>query len=260
MALISCPYCGEEISDRAQQCPHCNRELEPSVPRKYCTECGALLTDGETVCHSCGCPIDEAPVREDTSSLPEKKKYHWGKIAIILLVVLGVILAINYNAKKAQQEAEFYEITAEIENLLNNGIEDLNYTTALFRLVTYNVLFDVHSEETDAYACPSGQFLGFPEALDRLYEDAEFSFRLSELESDAQQLIRLRNRLQKLTFIPAEWQEYAEYELDLINVFLEGTRIMTNPTGTIFELTARINSMFEEWNRLMDEINALSVW
>lgn len=31
MALISCPECGKEISDKAVACPHCGNPINPQV-------------------------------------------------------------------------------------------------------------------------------------------------------------------------------------------------------------------------------------
>ena len=59
MALIKCPNCGEEISDKAVKCPKCGAEFPVEKPQKVCKECGEILSDDETVCHKCGCPVEE---------------------------------------------------------------------------------------------------------------------------------------------------------------------------------------------------------
>ena len=51
MALIKCPNCGEEISDKAVKCPKCGAEFPAEKPQKVCKECGEILSDDETVCH-----------------------------------------------------------------------------------------------------------------------------------------------------------------------------------------------------------------
>jgi len=37
MALINCPECGKEISDKAASCPNCGIVLK----KKFCYHCGA---------------------------------------------------------------------------------------------------------------------------------------------------------------------------------------------------------------------------
>lgn len=54
MAMITCPECGAQISDKATACPKCG---SPIVVKKKCEECGAELPDGATKCPSCGAPV-----------------------------------------------------------------------------------------------------------------------------------------------------------------------------------------------------------
>ena len=57
MALIKCPGCGREVSDKAAACPGCGFALS-SVRR--CEECGEILPSGAAVCPKCGLPTDTA--------------------------------------------------------------------------------------------------------------------------------------------------------------------------------------------------------
>lgn len=54
MALINCPECGTQISDRASQCPHCGSPVEKKIT---CTECGQPLTSKMRICPKCGSPV-----------------------------------------------------------------------------------------------------------------------------------------------------------------------------------------------------------
>ena len=65
MALMECPHCGEQISDKAGRCPHCGREvchtndeMEAAMLRN-CAECGACSPEGAEECPYCGCPVSE---------------------------------------------------------------------------------------------------------------------------------------------------------------------------------------------------------
>ena len=58
MALIACPECGKDVSDKALECPHCEAILkEPD--KKICVECGNELEEGTEICPKCGCPTAE---------------------------------------------------------------------------------------------------------------------------------------------------------------------------------------------------------
>ncbi len=60
MALINCPECGKQISDKAKVCIHCGFELN----FEKCPECGAPLFSADTVCRNCGCPREERTEKE----------------------------------------------------------------------------------------------------------------------------------------------------------------------------------------------------
>lgn len=45
MALITCPNCGEQISDKAKTCIHCGANLIPEE-KQICQECGAEIEPG----------------------------------------------------------------------------------------------------------------------------------------------------------------------------------------------------------------------
>lgn len=49
MSIIRCYECGNEISDKAERCPHCG-----AVKKKYCQHCGALIDTDCIVCPQCG--------------------------------------------------------------------------------------------------------------------------------------------------------------------------------------------------------------
>ena len=58
MAMISCPNCGGQVSDKAKKCVHCGTVLIPEEKR-YCPECGAELEESAVFCEKCGCPAEE---------------------------------------------------------------------------------------------------------------------------------------------------------------------------------------------------------
>lgn len=53
MALIKCPECGREVSDKATACPHCGFNI---ANLNHCEECNAIISESEASCPECGCP------------------------------------------------------------------------------------------------------------------------------------------------------------------------------------------------------------
>lgn len=56
---MKCPHCGQEVLDGTLVCPWCHQDIsatqrfEPIKPR-WCSLCGALVGEGQTVCAKCG--------------------------------------------------------------------------------------------------------------------------------------------------------------------------------------------------------------
>lgn len=55
MAMISCPECGREISDKAASCPNCGAV----VGKKFCQHCGEKIDTDCVVCPKCGKQVKE---------------------------------------------------------------------------------------------------------------------------------------------------------------------------------------------------------
>ena len=56
MALITCPECGQEVSDKATACPNCG---SPFKDLKFCTHCGTKIDKDCVVCPHCGKQVAE---------------------------------------------------------------------------------------------------------------------------------------------------------------------------------------------------------
>lgn len=63
MALIKCPECGKEVSNRAVACPYCGMpfaETEEPVLSKYvCLKCGEKLPENVLSCPKCGMRVPD---------------------------------------------------------------------------------------------------------------------------------------------------------------------------------------------------------
>ena len=55
MALINCPVCGRQVSDRAKICVGCGSALD--INYIYCEKCGKAIPEGTSECIFCGAPV-----------------------------------------------------------------------------------------------------------------------------------------------------------------------------------------------------------
>lgn len=144
MAIIKCPECGHQISDKAPVCPNCGVEIAGKVTQ--CPNCGEIYFRNEDSCPNChrpttarrqetqpaeamptvaevsssltppppptsrpACPATDEASNHTTDNTP-KKKSHAALIAafIIALAICGVCFYF-YNQAKDNKEREAYE-------------------------------------------------------------------------------------------------------------------------------------------------------
>ena len=68
--LTSCPNCGKMISKKAARCIQCGYEM---IPEKKCPDCGGRVPLTDTICPTCGCPI-ESPAQSEQKQTESKSK------------------------------------------------------------------------------------------------------------------------------------------------------------------------------------------
>ncbi len=99
MAMIKCPECGQEISDKAKKCVHCGKILINDTPvTRVCIECGEENPIDATECIHCGCPFEKEEITEEhdekkeTNSIttPIKKKNKLNRF-IFPIMIIGIV-------------------------------------------------------------------------------------------------------------------------------------------------------------------------
>lgn len=104
MAMIQCPECGKEISDKAKKCIHCGNVLnEEEIKTKKCSECGTENSLEITECVHCGCPFETIVETKVEIQEPKKNIYVKKFLPIIIGVMIVTIIGIFvYNTKVVQ--------------------------------------------------------------------------------------------------------------------------------------------------------------
>ena len=134
MAIIKCPECGHQISDRAPVCPSCGVEIAGKITR--CPQCGEIYFKDQDVCPNChhanlsaresdvsgsiqkptsaASTIPVAPQQEDATTgkeapAPKKKSHAALIISFVLALIICAISFYFYNQAKTSKETEAYE-------------------------------------------------------------------------------------------------------------------------------------------------------
>lgn len=254
MALIQCEHCGNDISDKAANCPYCNRVLTKDTKgNSLCEECNTEIPADAKVCPKCGCPVsvkeEETTQRVEVASVNLHMKKSTKKIVIavvvaIVLLVSGVLIfsiVSNNNKKKAAQEAALMYINdVELTCLaMLDGAVDAENAGNLIKRVWYNAIHEERDSETDKYTRPNGYFVDdFNEALGYLFSDSDFIELTSDIEENQ---TRVANFMKDLKNPPEEHREAYEAVKEFYEAYLELTNLATNPTGSLNTYSSAFN-------------------
>lgn len=132
MALIKCPECGKEISDKAKKCVYCGKVLIEDNPNtKICSECGKENPSDATECMYCGCPFEDekvteiTPIQVVTTEVKKKKELKKIIIPIVVAVVVGAAGLVTYNIKVIKPRNTYNEAMTLLEKGKYNEADEL---------------------------------------------------------------------------------------------------------------------------------------
>lgn len=150
MAMIKCPECGRQISDKAPYCPSCGVAIAGKIIR--CPQCGEIYFKDQEMCPNChhltsvdrqgetrlagqvgntqtegsatptpqpAVPVQPTPPTPPTPPAKPKKKGHSALIvAIVLAVVVCAACFYFYNNAKSTKEQDAYEFAMKSDDPL----------------------------------------------------------------------------------------------------------------------------------------------
>lgn len=245
MAIILCPGCKEQVSDRATKCVHCGMVLL-NEEKKKCEECGSELEEGTAVCSNCGCPVDtfENSDNEEKAQKVEvtgvKVSKRWKKIFVFLLAlsIIGGATFVGVRQYQKKKAAERYaEIVSEYKAKLSLTLDTILIGAGSaercgnkVKVVWQNAIFEDYDIETDKYTRPDGYFVNFNSALQNLYEDDNFKKNIDGIEKNQDTVNELMKTLKNP---PAEYQEAYEKTNELYDSYFVLTNLAVSPTGNL---------------------------
>ena len=246
MALIQCPECGEQISDKAVKCVHCGHVFVEE-PKKVCAECGAELEENATICANCGCPVETpeetAPQKVEVTNVslkrPSKKKIIIGAIiaaAVIILAVIGILIGTGVKANKAVKYGDNLKSTS---NLMLVGAAEAESCGNLIKSVWYNAIYEKSDATTDKYTKSGYWFVDdFNDALANLFSDEDFASRIEAIKSNQDSV---GASMKDLGNPPDEWKEaYADLKV-FYDAYLDLTNLAVSPTGSLQTFSSNFN-------------------
>ena len=240
MAMIKCPNCNEDISDKAMKCVHCGYILKKETGI-FCEECGAELKENEKVCSNCGCPVvntDKSNNYVRKSKLKKgisKKKIIVG--IILTLVIIGVVVAIifisKYNAEQKEKELseQYKENLSTITYMMLNGAAEAESCGNLIKSVWSNTIWEEDDPETDKYTKKNGVFNDdFNDSFTTLFSDSEFIEKTDSVEQNQDDVNKIMKDMKNP---PEEWKEAYSDLKDFYEDYLTLINLCINPSGSL---------------------------
>ena len=255
MALINCPSCGKEVSDRATFCTQCGFRLSPAkvngeseIEKRLCEDCGEELFEGIETCPNCGCPVpvpDKEPKIEDIKpqqveltkiTIPLfKKKAFWFSIIGCIILVIGLLVSIKvYHNRQAET---YYENMEILSFSMLNSASEAEKAGNLIHAVWYNAIFDKYDPETIKYTTGASDF---NDALKNLFSDDDFKKQIDNIKKNQNTVNSLMKTLKNP---PKEYQEAYEDLRTYYDAYIEFTDLVINPTGSLQSYTNDFNNL-----------------
>ncbi|MBQ9517229.1 MAG: zinc-ribbon domain-containing protein [Eubacterium sp.] len=245
MAMIKCPNCQKDISDKATACPACGFVITKSQ-NNFCSECGTALPQGVSACPNCGCPVEETPApvqppQQVEATLNKKKKSKKGIvicIILILAVAAGSLFYVQYSKQKALND--YQNTFNETVKLMLEGATKAEESGGLIHDVWYNTIFEESNTKTDKYTKRTyGGFNDdFNDSLENLFTDSTFSANIALIQSNQESVIE---KMKELTNPPDEYKEAYEVLKKCYDDYLTFTNLVINPQGNLTSFTENYN-------------------
>lgn len=255
MAMIQCPNCGKQISDKALKCLHCGYELV-AKEKKICAECGAELLEDAIECPVCGCPVNVKatnPQQVEVMGMKFSKKILISGVAIVIIVAIAIIGI--FQLKKQNTAKSYGENLEVITYTMLSGASDAESCGNLIKQVWYNAIYEERDSETDPYTRPDGYFVSdFNEALQNLFSDESFTEQINSIEDNQ---ATVQSLMKEMRNPPDEYEEAYDALSEMYDAYINLTNLVTNPSGSLQTFSTNFNDADSE---TVNCYNAMSLY
>ena len=274
MAIIKCPNCDEEISDKAEKCVHCNHKLTEEK-KIFCVECGTEIKKNAKICSKCGCPVDKQ--EKSGAQKVEVTKVNIGrgfskKVIIIVIIISllaiggifgGITIKNHLDAKKESELArEEEELSEKYKNNLStivfkmlDGAADAESCGNKIRAVWSNTIWEKDDPETDKFTKTNGKFNDdFNDSLSALFSDEDFIELTDRIEQNQKDVNKLMKEMKNP---PEEWK-YAYNDLtDYYDDYLTFTNLCISPSGNLQTFSTNFSN---DATNILNSYNKMKVY
>lgn len=231
MALIQCPECKKEISDKVKACPYCGYPMADET---------------ETIVSPDLQTTEQRPVTAAKSKTKKIAIISVGAVAALLIVVVAIF------GYKAAADGAYMENIAYIYETIPSGAIEAAELSDLTRSVWSNSIWKDHDAETDKYTMTNGKFNSdFNTSLAAMFEDAEVQTKMDAIETSKSEVDAVMKKLQNP---PKHLSEYYETVNSMYEAYLSLISLATSPTGNISYYSENIQTHASNFKKYHDKL------
>jgi type II secretory pathway pseudopilin PulG len=258
MALIKCPECSKEISDKVKNCPHCGYPLKENEGDPQKVEVSSISFKSKD---------------------PTKRKKIITGIVVVLIIIIGAVFIINYQQTKAEEQAAL-ELEEQQRQERNQYIDSLNLVTDtmyfaaseaenllnLTARVWFNTIYQESDPETNKYTIKEFYYEDgktsysdyhfeddFNYSLNKLYSDTEIKKNIEEMKESERLVNEAMKEIQNPT---EELQGVYNTLLDLHSTFSGIINLASDPSGNLNSFSERKNELID---RFIEEYKKIEI-
>lgn len=225
MALINCPECTKEVSDKVKTCHHC----------------GYPFMDDDTQ------KVEVTSVKLQVNKGKQKKII----ATIVVIIVIATIVYIGYSSRYQNQYSENLDSAVEKMAVSASDAENLLNLTGN---VWSNAIFEEADSETDEYTQPNGYFVSdFNDALQKLYADEDTIATIADITTSQEEVAAL---MKKLKTPPNKYKDSYATLLELYNAYQGVTGLAVSPEGNLESFQNSSNEKRDEFVKLYKKLEA----
>lgn len=244
MALIQCPECGKDVSDKVKACPHCGYPMEAASQQPNTPQ-----------------PVEVTAINLSPKDLGKTKKIVIGVVAV-LCVVLAIVIGLFVNKANAEKQAALDALNARnayIDNLgsireaMIMGAIDAEKVCILTHDVWYNTIHKEYSSDTAPYTRDeNGSYHDdFNDSISALYADEEIKSTVSGIKSNRDSVDELMKQLQN----PTDEFSACYATLDsMYDAYCGLTNLAASPTGSLSSYTETYRSFDGDFARYYEKL------
>lgn len=246
MALIICPECGKEISDKVKACPHCGYPF--------------TLETEQSVSNNAPQQVEVVSVKVNPQKT--KKIIICSIIAVVLIAVCALaVIMINRQKEIAVQQERAAIRATYIENLelarstMLIGCAEAEKLCNLTKSVWYNTIYEKSDKTTDAYTknSYSGKFNDdFNTSIANLYHDSDTKATVARIKGNQEEVAEIMRDLQNPPDDLSSCFETIEAMYDIYSSF---TSLAVSPSGNYNSYSENSRTYGNDFVRLYDKLN-----